>query len=213
LPFPNFEAESECLRLGHRYVAGVDEVGRGCLAGPVVAAAVILDPQNIPNGLDDSKKLRAEIRQKLDKIIRSSCIAFAIGVGEVAEIDDINIFNSSKAAMIRAVDQLKPFPQFLLVDGNFAIAHKLPQKSIIGGDRISVSIAAASIVAKVYRDALMKELDLKYPGYFFAQNKGYGSIAHRQVLTAQGRCEIHRKSFSWTPVRDNLPNILLEEEV
>jgi ribonuclease HII len=213
LPFPNFEAETQCHGLGYRYVAGVDEVGRGCLAGPVVAAAVILDPRSIPGGLDDSKRLTAVVRERLDKLIRKSAISFAVGVAEVEEIDEINIFNASKTAMIRAIDSLKPLPEFLLIDGNFPINHRLPQRSLVGGDRISVSISAASIIAKVFRDEMMRGFDQKYPGYFFAQNKGYGSMAHRKTLTVQGPCQIHRKSFSWTPVRGDLSDIPPEEEI
>jgi len=183
-------------------VSGVDEVGRGCLAGPVVAAAVILSLDNIPKGINDSKKLSAKQRERLDKEIRASAVAFAIGMGDVTEIDTINIFQSSKKAMLRAIAALKPSADFLLLDGNFKIESPLPQRFIIGGDRVSVSIAAASIIAKVYRDALMRELDLQYPGYYLAQNKGYGSPDHRVALEAIGPSEIHRKSFTWTPVRD-----------
>jgi ribonuclease HII len=175
-----------------------------------VAAAVILDPSAIPQGINDSKKLSAKERERLDKEIRATALCFAIGIGEVDEIDSINIFQASKAAMVRAVNALTPAPTFLLLDGNFAIESPLAQRSLVGGDRISVSIAAASIIAKVYRDNLMQEFELKYPGYFFAKNKGYGSAAHRVVLEEKGPCDIHRKSFSWTPVRAALSDLVPE---
>ncbi len=211
MDLPHLESETECLKRGYCFIAGVDEVGRGCLAGPVVAAAVILSADKVPKGINDSKKLSAKQRETLDLAIRETAVAFAIGVGDVLEIDTINILQSSKRAMLRAVAALKPKADFLLLDGNFKIDSRLPQKCIIGGDRISVSIAAASIIAKVYRDALMREMDTKYPGYCFAQNKGYGSIEHRRALEALGPTEIHRKSFSWTPVRE-IGETLLQEE-
>lgn len=181
-------------------VAGVDEVGRGCLAGPVVAAAVVINPLLIPKGVDDSKKLTAKKREELDVVIRSTALAFAIGIGEVEEIDRINILNASKMAMVRAVKALSCAVDFLLIDGDFKIPCAHRQRSIVQGDSKSVSIAAASIIAKVFRDRMMHEFDSRYPGYDFINNKGYGSISHRTALMNLGRCEIHRKSFSWTPV-------------
>ncbi len=205
---PSFEYELRAHTKGYKLVAGLDEVGRGCLAGPVVAAAVILDPQNIPKGLNDSKKLTAEKRETLDGLIRKHALAFAIGIGDVEEIDRINILNSSKMAMIRALEQLKPAADCLLIDGNFRIAVELPQLPIVKGDQISVSIAAASIIAKVYRDALMKEHDKLYPGYFWSQNKGYGSVEHRLGLEKLGQSPLHRRSFSWTPVSKEPETVL-----
>jgi ribonuclease HII len=200
LSSPNTEAELTCYLKGHRFVAGVDEVGRGCLAGPVVAAAVILPLDRIPAGIDDSKKLTPAQRTTIAGEIRRRAVAWAIGVGEVDEIDTVNIFVASKLAMARAVDQLKPSPDMLLIDGNFKIEHALPQIPIIKGDQISVSIAAASIIAKVFRDQLMVEMDECYPGYDFAKHKGYGSRDHRLALQEKGMCPIHRKSFEWTAV-------------
>lgn len=197
---PHWDFEKRYYRAGHLYVAGVDEVGRGCLAGPVVAAAVILHKENIPNGIDDSKRLSAKAREALDVKIRETAVAFAIGVGEVDEIDTINILQASKTAMCRAIAGLNPCPEFLLVDGNFKIDYPLPQQCVIKGDQISVSIAAASIVAKVFRDRLMAELDEKFPGYLFAKHKGYGSVEHRRLIQEKGPTPIHRKSFSWTAV-------------
>ena len=185
---------------GHRYVAGVDEVGRGCLAGPVVAAAVILSIDKIPPGIDDSKKMSAKNRELVAIEIERCAVAFAIGVGEVDEIDSLNIFVASKLAMARAVDRLKIRPDMLLVDGNFRIEHPLRQFSIVKGDQISVSIAAASIIAKVFRDKLMSDFDGQYPGYLFAKHKGYGSKEHRMALQEKGMSPIHRKSFHWTQV-------------
>jgi ribonuclease HII len=200
LTYPNTEAELKCYLRGHCFVAGVDEVGRGCLAGPVVAAAVILPLDRIPLGVDDSKKLSAKQRVSISAEIKRCAISYAIGIGEVDEIDTVNIFVASKMAMVRAVSQLDPSPDILLVDGNFRIEHKLPQIPIVKGDQISVSIAAASILAKVFRDSMMEQFDGVYPGYHFAKHKGYGSRDHRIVLQAKGPTPIHRKSFSWTPV-------------
>ncbi len=198
---PHYDHEQECINQGYQCIAGLDEVGRGCLAGPVVAAAVVFSPEKIPQGLMDSKKLSAAQRERLDVEIRQLALGFAIGVGEVEEIDTINILNASKNAMVRAVDGIKTVkPDFLLVDGNFKIPHALPQKFIIKGDQISVSIAAASIIAKVYRDNLMREFESLYPGYHFAQHKGYGSEAHRRAMQEKGITPIHRKTFSWKPI-------------
>lgn len=190
----------EFSRKGYRSIAGVDEVGRGCLAGPVVAAAVILREEHVPIGIDDSKRLPAPRRVLLDQEIRLTAIAVNIGVADVDEIDTVNIFQASKLAMVRAVGQLVPAPDLLLIDGNFSIECPIAQKSVVRGDQISVSIAAASIVAKVYRDRLMAQMDSVYPGYEFAKHKGYGSVEHRKYLMRKGPSPIHRKSFTWTPV-------------
>jgi len=197
---PTSQFEHQYTKQGYSFIAGVDEVGRGCLAGPVVAAAVILNPKNIPNGIDDSKRLTAQKREQLDLEIRNQATTFAIGVGQVEEIDTINILNASKLAMVRAVEKLNPLPDMLLVDGNFTIDWPKFQLPVIKGDQISVSIAAASIIAKVYRDDFMAKMDSKYPGYEFAKHKGYGSRTHRSHLQIKGRSPIHRKSFNWTPV-------------
>lgn len=197
---PDASFEARFIARGHQFVAGVDEVGRGCLAGPVVAAAVILDMQAIPKGLNDSKKLSPKKRTYLDTIIRTQAISFAVGLGEVDEIDSINILNASKLAMVRAVEGLATPPSLLLVDGNFRIGLEIEQIPIVKGDQKSVSIAAASILAKVFRDALMTRMDTDFPGYDFASHKGYGSKSHRVFLQAKGPSPIHRKSFQWTPV-------------
>lgn len=196
-----FAIEREIYAQGFLAIAGVDEVGRGCLAGPVVAGAVILNPERIPKGIKDSKLLSALQREKLSVEIKETALAFAIGVGEVDEIDTINILNASKLAMIRAIDALLHRPDFLLLDGNFKISYALPQRPVVKGDQLSASIGAAAIIAKVFRDEMMRNFDSRFPGYLFAENKGYGSEVHRKALMEKGPCAIHRKSFSWTPVR------------
>ena len=171
----------------------------GCLAGPVVAAAILFTAESkIPRGIDDSKKLTAKHREELCRALRE--FPHAIGVAEVDEIDTINIYQASRLAMLRAVAALPVPPDFLLIDGRAKLDSPLPQLSIIKGDSLSVAIGAASILAKVHRDALMTSLDLTYPGYFFAKHKGYGSVEHRRSLQSLGPCPLHRKSFSWTPV-------------
>lgn len=178
----------------------MDEVGRGCLAGPVVACAVILPESGYPDGLNDSKKLTAAKRESLSELIRACAVSWAIGIGTVEEIDTVNILQANLLAMNRAVAALSPAPDALLVDGRDRIKTSILQKSVIGGDALSVSIAAASIVAKVYRDRLMADFDNLYPGYGFAGHKGYGSTTHRQAMQTLGVTPLHRKSFSWTPV-------------
>lgn len=197
---PTAKLEKECGAGGFVRIAGVDEVGRGCLAGPVVAAAVILDLSRVPEGVDDSKRLTPLNRERLDVLIRSSAIAFGVGVGSVEEIDAINILQASRLAMLRAVQAIAPCPDFLLIDGNVPIDWKGKQRVVIKGDQLSVSIAAASILAKVFRDRLMREMDGQYPGYGFAEHKGYGSPSHRRCLQERGLTPIHRRSFQWTPV-------------
>jgi len=193
--------EQECWDRGYRYVAGVDEVGMGCLAGPVVAAAVIFaSAADIPKGINDSKLLSAKKRESLDLLIRERAVCFSVAWAEVDEIDSINIYQAARLAMRRAVEKLEPCADFLLIDGRASIEMKIAQKSLIKGDSLSRTIGAASIIAKVYRDSLMRTLDEKFPGYAFAKHKGYGSVEHRLALQALGSSPIHRKSFSWTPV-------------
>mgnify|MGYP003394496534 CR=1 FL=1 len=179
-------------------IAGIDEVGMGCLAGPVIAAAVILNPEGIPKGIDDSKRLSEKIRIELNEKIRLTARAVAVGMASVEEIDTINIYHAAKLAMVRAIEGLSLSPDFVLMDGRGSLALPVQQLAVVEGDQKSVSIAAASIVAKVYRDDLMRAMDLKFPGYEFAKHKGYGSLSHRTFLQAKGRSPIHRKSFSWT---------------
>ena len=190
------EFEQQAQSEGYKFVAGVDEVGRGCLAGAVVAAAVILDlSKPLPVGLNDSKKISVKNRLRLDAEIRANAICYAVGQIEAEEIDRINILQATKRAMISAIGKLNPAADFLLIDAVHLKDSKLPQKSIIHGDAISASIAAASIIAKTYRDNLMTELDRIYPVYGFAKHVGYGTKAHFAALREHGACEIHRKSF------------------
>jgi len=180
-------------------VCGVDEVGRGPLAGPVVAAAVILDPRKPIDGLADSKKLSEKRREQLYELICGRALAFAVGRAEVAEIDEINILQASLVAMQRAVTALKRSPQLALVDGNRLPKLSCPARAIVGGDAIEPCISAASIVAKVLRDREMVELDRRYPGYGLARHKGYPTKVHLEALSELGVSEIHRRSFG--PVR------------
>lgn len=180
---------------GFSLIAGVDEVGRGALAGPVLAAAVILDLKNIPEGLNDSKKLSTKSREELAKKIKSSAIAFSVAEISALEIDQTNIHKASLKAMFEAISKLNPEPSYVLVDG-FAIPQlKTPQQAIIKGDSLSVSIAAASILAKVTRDGIMQKNDFIWPDYGFAKHVGYGTVFHLEVLRKLGASPIHRKSF------------------
>lgn len=188
--------EEQAIASGYRLIAGVDEVGRGCLAGPVVAGAVILDLTNpLPDGLDDSKKLSKKKRGIIAREIRKNAVACAIGQIEADEIDRINILEATKKAMIRAVENLRLAADFLLIDALELKDIDLPQKGIIKGDATSASIAAASVIAKVYRDDLMADLAGIYPGYGFEKHAGYGTKIHFEALRTHGPCPIHRRSF------------------
>lgn len=187
--------ESELYLRGYRYIAGVDEAGRGPLAGPVVASAVILDPHHFPDGIADSKKLTPEKRECFYKQIQGKAIAIGVGIVDNEEIDRINILRASLRAMEFAVSVLNPSPDFLLVDGPFKISSVHPQKAIKFGDTLSPLIAAASIIAKVTRDRLMLEYHEHYPAYNFARNKGYGTREHLRAIRKHGCCPLHRKTF------------------
>jgi ribonuclease HII len=187
--------ESEARARGYRLIAGVDEVGRGALAGPLMAAAVILSLDEIPPGLDDSKRVPPLRRQALAQEIKQRAVACAVAAIEAEEIDRMNVGHATRLAMRRAVEQLDPAPDFLLIDALHLHELSLPQLGIIHGDALSVSIAAASIIAKVTRDRLMKEYDAIYPGYGFARNAGYGTLEHRRALSKIGPSPIHRFSF------------------
>jgi ribonuclease HII len=176
-------------------IAGVDEVGRGPLFGPVVAAAVILAPGYRFNGLTDSKKLTAKKRNELDVEIRANALCWAIAEVDAETIDRINIRQASLMAMRRAVGQLALSPDYLLIDGRDTIDCECRQQAVVYGDAISFSVAAASVLAKVYRDRLLVELDREYPGYGLAQHKGYGCPAHLAALQRLGPTPLHRKSF------------------
>lgn len=192
---PDYSHESRCLTNGARIVAGIDEVGRGPLAGPVVAAAVILERKSIPSGLDDSKKLTEPKREYFfDLIMR--CAFVGIGMASVEEIDRVNIRRATHLAMMRALGALNVKPDLALIDGNDAPALPCASETLIGGDGISVSIAAASIVAKVTRDRMMRRLHVEHPGYGWDTNKGYGTQAHLAALKRFGVTGHHRKSFA-----------------
>jgi ribonuclease HII len=180
-------------------VCGVDEAGRGPWAGPVSAAAVILHPRKRPKGLNDSKKLSAKQRAELEIEIKASAVAWAVGFASVEEIAELNILHATGLAMRRAVEALQVSAVFALVDGNYAFSLPCPVKTVIGGDGISCSIAAASILAKTARDRLMAEMDELYPGYGFSAHKGYGAPRHIEALMQLGPCAIHR--MTWAPVQ------------
>lgn len=180
-------------------IAGVDEAGRGPLAGPVYAAAVILDPERTIAGLGDSKKLSPARRDALELEIQDRALAWAVAFASAEEIDRLNILQASLLAMRRAVTALEPQPQQVLVDGNRLTDFGCEARAIIGGDGLIPAIGAASILAKVARDRQMRELDLLYPGYGFAAHKGYPTAAHREALDRLGPCPEHRRSFG--PVR------------
>lgn len=183
-------------------IAGVDEVGRGPLAGPVLAAAVILDPTKKISGLADSKILTAKKREQLFPLIQNCCLAWSIGRASVTEIDAINIFQATLLAMQRAIDNLKITPEKILVDGTHCPKCKFTCEieAIIDGDALIPVISAASIIAKVIRDKEMIELDAKYPAYGFLNHKGYGTKQHLLALKKFGPCPIHRRSFA--PVKE-----------
>ncbi|MBI1211998.1 MAG: ribonuclease HII [Alphaproteobacteria bacterium] len=189
---PDFAREREHGGL----VAGVDEAGRGPWAGPVIAAAVILDPLRIPDGIDDCKRLTAAQRDRAYDAICRNALAYAVGEASVDEIDRLNILRASLLAMQRAVSYLAQRPQLVLVDGNRAPHLSCPAEAIVEGDVKSLSIAAASVIAKVYRDRLMCDLDRRHPGYNWVRNKGYGTSDHRRAIDSLGISSQHRRSFT-----------------
>jgi ribonuclease HII len=194
---PTFEYESHLWDQGLHSIAGVDEVGRGCFAGPVVAAAVILTPQfPAKDRVNDSKKLSPKIREELTKIIKEYAVAFSIAEVSVSVINKIGIGKAAQQAFVNAVNGLETDPEHILIDGFMISAlQKAKQTAIIHGDGISISIAAASIIAKVYRDELMQQLHPHYEVYDFFTNKGYGTKKHRDAIGKYGLCDLHRTSF------------------
>ena len=190
--------ERALLAKGLQYIAGVDEVGRGPLAGPVVCAAVImpLDDENIIVGVDDSKKLSAKKRETLAEEIKKRALAYTIVEVSEKEIDEINILEATKLGMKKALETLEIVPQSVLTDGNMTLDIDFPQRSVIGGDALCYSIGAASIIAKVYRDKMMDDYAKEYPQYAFDSNKGYGTAAHIQAIKEYGLCPIHRRTFT-----------------
>ena len=207
--------EKEIWSGGARLIAGVDEVGRGSLFGPVVAAAVILDPAYRIRGLRDSKLLKAERREILAERIREHAIAYALAAVDAARIDQINIYHASKLAMVEAVSQLLPRPDHLLIDA-LRIQFECPQTPVIHGDALSASIAAASILAKVERDRMVSQWDAVFPMYRLASNKGYSTPHHIAMLRQHGPSPLHRQSFApvWNaPSPQEVLEFMLEEEV
>ena len=187
--------EKKATAEGFSNIAGIDEAGRGPLAGPVVSAAVIL-PQNFSvNGVVDSKKLTIKKRLRLYQEIYTHAVSVGVGIVDSVEIDRINILQASLLSMSMAAQNLRPQPECLLIDGTFSISSPLPQKPIARGDTLSISIAAASIVAKVTRDRLMEEYNAYYPQFGFSQHKGYPTRAHKEAIRKFGYCPIHRKTF------------------
>ena len=190
-----WQFEEELFAQGYQVICGVDEAGRGPLAGPVCAAAVILPPHLEIPGLDDSKKLSDKRRRELFPVIKEQAIAYGIGLASHEEIDEINILQATFLAMERAIAQLQIKPEYALVDGNRTKDFGLPVKTVVKGDSLSANIAAASVLAKVTRDMLMEEAAVEYPGYGFEIHKGYGTRAHYDALRAQGASAIHRMTF------------------
>jgi ribonuclease HII len=198
---PSFEVERAVQADGKAPVAGVDEAGRGPWAGPVVAAAVILNPGDWPPGIDDSKKLSPAKREALFDLILAKA-QVGVGLASVDDIDRLNILNATFLAMERAVAALPVAPAMVLVDGNRAPKWHVPTRTVVGGDGVSLSIGAASIVAKVTRDRLMRSLDADFPAYGWAKNAGYGTPDHQAALAAHGVTPHHRRSFA--PIRERL---------
>ena len=190
--------EREMLALGAESIAGADEVGRGPLAGPVVCAAVImpLGEGELIEGIDDSKKLKPEERERLAALIRERAIAYKVCEESSETIDSINILEATRLCMKRAVEGLSVQPDVVFTDGNFRLQIDLPQQNIVRGDALSYTIGAASILAKVYRDALMCVYDKLYPQYGFAVHKGYGTKRHTDAIREYGLCKIHRRTFT-----------------
>jgi ribonuclease HII len=208
------DAPEQALRYhGFQTIAGVDEVGRGALFGPVVAAAVIL-PRSLAKlakaGLTDSKQLTREDRERLDKKIRRMAICISVAAVDAETIDRVNIYQATRMAMLAAIQGLSLAPDHLLIDA-MRVDHPCPQTKLIYGDSLSLSIAAASVIAKVHRDGLMRELDAMHPQYGLASHKGYGTPEHRRALQEHGPCALHRKTFA--PVRAVDPDAALEAQL
>jgi len=187
--------EKEIRARGFRLVAGLDEAGRGPLAGPVVAAAVILPPRARLSGVDDSKRLSPQQREKAFALLQEKSSAIGVGIVEAGEIDQMNIHQASLRAMEKAVAKLPVIPDFLFIDGLYTLNLPIPQKAIVKGDQKCLSIAAASIVAKVTRDRIMTAHHEEYPEYNFVRHKGYGTKEHLQAIEKYGCCPLHRQSF------------------
>lgn len=198
-PFPTLVLEGLLIESSGGPVCGVDEAGRGPWAGPVSAGAVILNPDDLPEGIDDSKALTHARREALEIEIKARAVAWGVGFASVGEIDELNILHATGLAMCRAIEALAVRPAAALVDGNYRFRLPCEVQTVVGGDGLSLSIAAASILAKTARDRLMVELDAEHPGYGFAGHKGYNAPAHSAALKALGPCPAHRRS--WAPIR------------
>ena len=193
---PDYEFEKAAVNSGFSCICGVDEAGRGPLAGPVCAAAVILPEGAVIAGLDDSKKLTEKKREGLYDIIKETAVAYSVAYGTLEEIETVNILEATYLAMNRAIEGLTVKPDFALIDGNrVPRGIKIPCETVVKGDSKSMSVAAASVLAKVTRDRLMLEYDKKYPEYNFKKHKGYGTKEHTELIKQYGPCEIHRLSF------------------
>jgi ribonuclease HII len=197
--FPTMALETLLANRAGGRVCGVDEAGRGPWAGPVSAAAVILNPDDLPHGIDDSKALTAARRGELEGEIKARAVAWGVGFASVEEIDDLNILHATGLAMCRAIEALAVTPVAALVDGNYRFKLPCDVETVVGGDGLSLSIGAASILAKTARDRVMIEMDGLYPGYGFAGHKGYNAPVHSQALQAMGPSPIHRRT--WAPIR------------
>ncbi|CAN5266581.1 ribonuclease HII [soil metagenome] len=197
--FPTMTLEMILIQSAGGPVCGVDEAGRGPWAGPVSAGAVILNPDDIPLGIDDSKALTHARREALEVEIKARAVAWGVGFASVEEIEELNILHATGLAMCRAIEALQVQPVAALVDGNYRFKLPCDVKTVVGGDGLSLSIAAASILAKTARDRLMVDLDARYPGYGFASHKGYNAPIHQAALKAMGPCPAHRPS--WAPIR------------
>ena len=197
--FPTLALERVLTQSSGGPVCGVDEAGRGPWAGPVSAGAVILNPDDLPAGIDDSKALTHARREALEIEIKTRALAWSVGFASVEEIDELNILHATGLAMCRAIEALAVQPAAALVDGNYRFKLPCPIQTVVKGDSLSLSIAAASILAKTARDRLMVELDAEYPGYGFAGHKGYNAPIHSAALGALGPCPAHRRS--WAPIR------------
>lgn len=197
--FPTLDLETVLIQRVNGHVCGVDEAGRGPWAGPVSAAAVILNPDDLPPGIDDSKALTEKRRALLEPEIKARAVAWGVGFASVEEIDELNILHATGLAMRRAIEALSVQPAAALVDGNYRFKLPCEIQTVVKGDSLSLSIAAASILAKTARDKLMIELDAQYPGYGFGGHKGYNAPAHMAGLKALGPCPAHRRS--WAPIK------------
>ena len=198
-PFPTLMLELEARAAWNGHVCGVDEAGRGPWAGPVSAAAVILNPDDLPPGIDDSKALTEKRRAALEPEIKARAVAWGVGFASVEEIDELNILHATGLAMRRAIEALAHPPVHALVDGNYRFKLPCAVTPVVKGDSRSLSIAAASILAKTARDRLMIEMDAVYPGYGFASHKGYNAPIHQKALQTLGPCPEHRRS--WAPIK------------